>query len=139
MKRIINNGRRRLGIPGRPALILNPGESSEVNAAQIASFEQNKTTARWLEVGVLAIVESDDEPERATITPKRVSHVDELRASKPRDVRQESKLPDGVPSEGVAKHHIGGGWYQVYVNGFLVTDRNVRKDEAESIASEYDE
>jgi len=47
-------------------------------------------------------------------------------------------LPEGITGQGTEVHHLGGGWYEVYVNGFKVTDRNVRKDEAKTIAEEYE-
>jgi len=53
------------------------------------------------------------------------------------DKREELVLPDGVTGEGIEVHHKGGGWYEVYVNGFKVTDTNVRKDEANDVAAEY--
>lgn len=135
MKRIVNTGARRLGIPGRPALILGPKESVEVSYAQLAEFEKNRTTMRWLETGVLKIVETDDD-----VPVERVKKIVTKRPKTTfrQDERENVVLPEGVAPEGVAIHHIGGGWYQVFVNGFQVTDRNVRKDEADEIASEYE-
>jgi len=33
--------------------------------------------------------------------------------------------------------HQGGGWYRVYVGGIDVAEKNLRKDEAEAMAAEY--
>ena len=139
MKVLKNNGSRRLGIPGRPAIILAPGDSVPVTAGQLADMERNRTVSRWMERGVLTVRASDaNEP-----APARI-----VRSAPPRprvrprvggrtDTREELVLPDGVTGEGVETHHKGGGWYEVYVNGFKVTDTNVRKGEAEDVAAEY--
>jgi hypothetical protein len=139
MKVLKNNGARRLGIPGRPAIILAPGDTVPVTDAQLADMDRNRTVSRWLERGVLAVRDSNaNEPDPAP----------PVRSAPPRprvrprvggrtDVREELVLPDGVTGEGIEVHHNGGGWYQVYVNGFKVTDSNVRKDEAHEIAAEY--
>ena len=133
MKKLINNGRRRLGVLGSPALVLSPGESAPVTDKQIAGFQRNKTVLRWLEVGTLNVIDDDGNVETPKLTPKTKA------ALKPnQDIRTEATLPDGLTGEGVERHHLGGGWYQVYVSGFKVTDSNVRKDEAKSIAAEYE-
>jgi hypothetical protein len=137
MKRIVNKGRRRLGIPGRPAIILGPGESLELTPDQLGTVYQNKTAQRWIEYGVLEIVDSDKAPAKPkTVKPKKRILPAEARRVVPDESKPEPP-PEGVEGEGVEMIHKGGGWWQVYVNGFQVTDRNVRKDEAEAIASEY--
>ena len=134
MKKIINKGRRRLGIPGRPALILNADEAQPITENQIEEIRKNRTVANWLERGVLLIVNDGEEPEQfekvdPAPRPKRRNH--------PKlDIRQPEVLPEGITGEGTEFHHLGGGWYQVYVNGFKVTDSNVRKADAETIAVE---
>ena len=139
MKVLRNNGSRRLGIPGRPAIILAPGDTAPVTAAQLADMERNRTVSRWLERGVLTVRDSDANdlepapPVRSAPPRQRVRP----RVGGRTDVREELVLPDGVTGEGVEIHHNGGGWYEVYVNGFKVTDTNVRKDEAEDVAKEY--
>lgn len=141
MKRIINNGRRRLGISGRPAIILNPNESREIDDYQLDEIRKNRTVANWIEAGILTVSDGDEKIEAtATVKPKKATivHSKSIRPGAPRDERQAEPLPDGIEGEGIETHHLGGGWYQVYVNGFKVTDRNVRKDEAKEIASEYE-
>ncbi len=135
MKVLTNNGKRRLGIPGRPAIILASGESSPpLSDAQIKVIKRNKTVARWLDRNILSLHEHDDEviPPKNRAVPKA-----RARSRNRRDERKEQVLPKDVTGEGIEVHHNGGGWYEVYVNGFKVTDRNVRKDEAEEIAAEY--
>lgn len=141
MKRVINNGRRRLGIPGRPAIILNPKESVSITDEQEKAITENRTAARWLDVGVIAIVDDSapvESPQRVKSERLPVTSATRRPASGA-DVRQPETLPDGISGEGIERHHLGGGWYQVYVNGFKVTDRNVRKTEAEQIESEYED
>jgi hypothetical protein len=136
MKVIINNGRRRLGVPSRPALILNPKESAPITDVQIEQLLAQRTASRWLESGVLEIKDSAEAEAPAMVKVAERPKV--VRKYKDRDERKPEELPDGVTGEGVETHHLGGGWYCVFVNGFRVTDSNVRKDAAETIASEYE-
>ena len=139
MKVLRNSGSRRLGIPGRPAIILAPGDAVPVTESQLAEIKRNRTVTRWMERGVLTVRDSDaKEPELA----KTVQSAPPRQRVRPRvggrqDKREELVLPDGVSAEGIVVHHKGGGWYEVYVNGFKVTDSNVRKDEAHDVAAEY--
>jgi len=138
--KLTNAGRRRLGVPGRPALILDPNQSVLVDSSQIDQMRKNRTVSRWLESGVLVL--SDDEgktPVPVYVTPNPPVRTTGVRVARvDRDQREEVTLPKGVTGEGVERFHLGGGWWEVYVNGFKVTDRNVRKDEAQSIAAEYE-
>ena len=140
MTLLTNTGRRRIGIPVRPALILDGGQSVSVTDEEVNAIRKNRTVERWLESGVLTLsdgpvkVEVDVETHK-TFAPQRKPRVPKI--AKP-DTREVVNLPEGVTGEGVECHHAGGGWWEVYVNGFKVTDRKVRKDESESIASEYD-
>jgi hypothetical protein len=136
MKKLTNKGSRRLGIPGRPALILDPNESASINGQQFESMLRNKTVSRWLDVGVLVIDGSENEDIPLKKVPTQKTGI-KSRAN--RDKRKELVLPDGLKGKGTEFHHLGGGWWQVYVNGFRVTDHNVRKDEAKTIATEYEE
>ena len=140
MKVIRNSGSRRLGIPGRPAIILAPGDTVPVTDAQLADMDRNRTVSRWLERGVLTVRDGNAKeldkpalPVRSAPPRQRVWPSVGGRADK----REELVLPDGVTGEGIEVHHKGGGWYEVYVNGFKVTDTNVRKDEAQDVAAEY--
>ena len=135
MRKLINKGRRRLGIPGRPALILEPNESAVVEESQIADMRRNRTVARWLEVGVLILIDDDGMIEVPKPQPKARPRA---RVKADRDQRVEVVLPEGVTGKGVERKHTGAGWWEVYVNGFKVTDRKVRKDESLSIAKEYE-
>ena len=140
MKLLINNGRRRLGITGRPAIILSPGDSVPLSPAQIDEIRRNRTVCKWLGSGVLQLIDSKDVVEKAhspVVTPSRPRPHMKMRLKRG-DVREKLVLPKGVTGEGVETHHKGGGWYEVYVNGFKVTDSNVRKDEATEIAAEYE-
>jgi hypothetical protein len=141
MNVLINKGRRRLGISGRPAIILNAEESVKIDDDQLAEISKNRTVARWIDTGVLAVLSEDELDDQAKIKskptpPQKPRPVRRARAIK-KDDRKVEPLPDGVTGEGFEIHHSGGGWYQVYVNGFRVTDRAVRKDEAEAMSSDY--
>lgn len=129
MRTLTNNGRRRLGVPGHPAVVLNPGESTEISDASLAIIGRNRTVARWLQSGVLTLSGSDGKPAPAPVAPEKEA---EKQAESP------PALPEGVTGEGTEVHHRGGGWWDVYVSGFKVTDGNNRKDEAEAIAAEYE-
>lgn len=140
MKVIKNNGTRRLGIPGRPAIILAPGDTAPVTDAQAADMERNRTVSRWLERGVLTVRDSNAKEPIPPVPPVRSAPPRQRvrpRVGGRSDTREELVLPDGVTGEGIEVHHKGGGWYEVYVNGFKVTDTNVRKDEAHEVAAEY--
>ena len=140
MKVLKNSGTRRLGIPGRPAIILAPGETVPVTDDQLESMGDNKTVARWLDRGVLTTEDSDAKQPEAPVKPLQPAEPRQRvrpRVGSRADKREELVLPDGVTGEGVEIHHSGGGWYEVYVNGFKVTDSNVRKDEAQEVAAEY--
>lgn len=140
MKVLRNSGSRRLGIPGRPAIILAPGDSIPVDDAQLKDMERNRTVARWLDRGVLTLRDADAKELEKAAPPVRSAPPRQRvrpRVGGRTDKREELVLPDGVNGEGVEIHHKGGGWYEVYVNGFKVTDSNVRKDEADEIATEY--
>jgi hypothetical protein len=140
MKRLVNKGQRRLGIPGRPdSIVLAPNMSVELDDIKLKDIASNKTVSRWLETGVLQITDEEGEPQKPPVAPKRKPAPTGIkRSSKQTDVRKEEPLPDGLTGEGVEQNHVGGGWWQVYVNGIKVTDRNVRKDEADEIAKEYE-
>lgn len=139
MKVLKNNGKRRLGIAGRPAIILAPGEFVPVDKTQIKEMKKNRTVSRWIKTGLLELCDECDiksEPAKV-VTPKRGSGHRHGRGMK-NDERETVVLPKGVTGKGAELHHKGGGWYEVYVNGFKVTDTNVRKNEAEAIATEYE-
>lgn len=136
MNVLVNNGRRRLGIPGRPGIVIAPNEIVELDAVQERAMLKNRTVQRWLESNILEIRPASKRPEKVeTIAPKREAKPARKRVD--RDQREIEVLPEGVSETGTHIHHKGGGWYAVYVNGFKVTDTNIRKDEAEAIASEY--
>lgn len=46
-------------------------------------------------------------------------------------------LPEGLTGKGVEIHSPSSGWYQVFVDGISVTEKNVRKAEAEELAETY--
>jgi len=142
MKVLVNKCRRRLGIPGHPAIILAPGESKPVSEQKIKEMQANKTISRWLNNDVLELLDESEQKARHTQPAKpppreRQKPPMRTRPGVKNDVREPQVLPEGLSGEGIELHHKGGGWYEVYVNGFKVTDKNVRKDEAEEIATEY--
>lgn len=138
MNVLVNTGNRRLGIPGRPAIILNPHEAVEVTEEQLDDMKRNRTVARWLGSGVLTVRDAKDHEAKPQLPPRRSSGVTRKPSKVDRDKREPIVLPEGVEEQGVFKHHTGGGWWDVYVNGFKVTDTKVRKDEAEQLMSEYE-
>jgi len=137
--KLTNKGARRLGVPGRPAIILDPGKSVTLDEKQLAHVRKNRTIGRWLDMGVLELSDGA-EPAKVEVTKPVPSKKQPVQQPKPivADDREVINLPGDVTGEGTETHHAGGGWYEVYVNGFKVTDRKVRKDEAASIAAEYD-
>ena len=139
MKKLTNKGTRRLGIPGRPALILDPNQSAHIHDAQLETMQRNKTVSRWLEKGVLVLTDDDGKTAEPPKQDRRLIPKTGIRRRGRKDDRKEVALPKGIEGKGVERHHVGGGWWQVYVNGFQVTDRNVRKDEAATISAEYEE
>lgn len=126
--KLTNNARRRLGIPGRTAIILNPKQTVEISEMQYDEMKRNRTVSHWLSAGVLTVGESSK--------PVKVA-VDKQPEDKPK-TKPKPDAPEGVSQEGVQLNHLGGGWYEVYVNGFKVTTHNVRKKVAEEIAAEYE-
>lgn len=134
MKVLVNNCSRRLGIPGRPAIILAAKESVSINDNQVEAMKQNRTVSRWLERGVLSIRDHDGkEDEHVKVIPNKRAGVRGRR-----DDREKLVLPEGVTGEGVETHEKGGGWYDLYVNGFKATTKSVRKDEVNAMAAEYE-
>lgn len=135
MKVLVNNGKRRLGVPGRPAIILDGGASVPITDAQVKDLKRNRTVSRWLNRGVLKIREDDGREIKPDSKPAPGPHV---RRPVDRGKREKQVLPEGVTGKGFEIHEKGGGWYDVYVNGFKVTDRSVRKAEAEGMAKDYE-
>ena len=137
MKALRNNGKRRLGVPGRPAIILAPGESQPITDEQLKEIKRNRTVVRWLDRGVLQVLKAGDVVKtppgvkKATPKPGRRRAVD-------RGKREKQVLPEGVTGDGVEIHSKGGGWYELWVHGFKVTDRSVRKDEVEAMVKDYE-
>lgn len=123
--KLTNNARRRLGIPGRTAIILNPNQTIEISKLQYDEMQKNRTTSHWLKAGVLSVDKSSK--------PVKV----EVNVQPEAEPEAEPDAPEGVSEEGVRLNHLGGGWYEVYVSGFKVTTHNVRKKVAEEMAAEY--
>ncbi len=137
---IKNNGRRRLGIPGRPAIILEVGKTAAVNGEQLTEMKRNRTFEHWVQTGVISVndQQSKDKSEPQAFAPKPEPPLQPPPTRVDYDKRIEEPLPDGVTGSGTELHDVGGGWWSVYVNGFKVTDKNVRKKKAEQIAKEYE-
>jgi len=134
--KLTNNARRRLGIPGRPAIILEPDQTVEITDDQLKVIKANRTVERWLDSGILTV----GEPVHKVKIEKQPKVIErKTTGMKERDKREDVPLPDGITGEGTELYNAGGGWYQVYVNGFKVTDKSGRKDEAESLSTEYEE
>ena len=138
---IINKAKRRLGIPGRRALLLDPGQSELISEKQLEEMKKNRTVARWIQSGVLLISE-DGSPAQGKIVNAKQQQVKVYPGERkvpvhPRDTNPAPNLPDGIKGKGAEFNHLGGGWWEVYINGFKVTDKNVRRQEADSIAADY--
>ena len=150
MMKLVSKAQRRLGIPGRPAILLDPQSAVEIDERQMSEMLRNRTVHLWMQRRLLVVLDergNDVTPVEAIGGDSSASESVPKPVLKPRsrkkpalrtDLRPEPELPEGVEGEGVEIHHLGGGWYQVYVNGFKATDKNVRKDEAEAIAKDYD-
>lgn len=137
MKALRNNGKRRLGVPGRPAVILAPGEFRPITNEQLKEIKRNRTVARWLDRGVLQIVEEDDVVKASPEVKKRTAKPGRRRAVD-RGKREKLVLPEGVTGKGIEIHKKRGGWYELYVNGFKVSDSNLRKNAVEEMAKDYE-
>ena len=120
--KLTNNARRRLGIPGRSAIILTPNQSIEITKARLDEMKQNRTVANWFQSGILTV---DD------------VHKVEVETKPKPEVETKPKPEAPAEDQGVEVRHVGGGWFEVWVNGFQVTDTNVRKAKAREIAAEY--
>lgn len=127
MKKLMNTGRRPLGLSGSPSVVLRANVPVEVSDQQFEQFMANRTVSRWINSGLISV----DGEKAAVDVPKPTEKV----ATKE---RPEPEIPDGLTGKGPEKHHLGGGWYEGYVNGVKVTDRNMRKAEIESVLSEYE-
>jgi hypothetical protein len=132
---ITNTGRRRLGLPGRPALILDAGQSAEITDKQLQEMMKNRTSARWFGSGLLAV-------DGKQLESKPEAGIESKPKSKPAlssfVIPTPEGLPEGLTGQDIELYHKGGGWWRVYVNGFEVTDGNVRKAEAKQIAAEFE-
>lgn len=120
MKTITNKAQRRLGLPGRPALILNPGESKEITDQDFELITSNRTAARWIERGIIDVG-------------------GKVKETKPQEqTREKEVIPEGLTGKGFEILNEGGGWYSAWVNGFKVTDKKVRKADAEALEADYE-
>lgn len=126
MKTVTNNANRRLGLPGRPALLLNPGESKTIEDSQVAEIEGNKTAAQWIKRGTVSISDAGKAKKKSAQTESKS------------DSSEKKDLPDGLTGEGFEPFHHGGGYYSVYVNGFEVTDSKIKKAAVEELRKDYD-
>ena len=118
MNTLTNTGRRRLGLPGRPAIVLDPGQTVEISDGQLKAIMANSTSARWVNSGVLSLNGG-------------VVKVDTVTAATKLDI------PEKLTGSGVELYDRGGGWWDIYVNGFKVLDKSVRRAKAEELAEEY--
>lgn len=136
MTTVTNNGKRRLGIAGRPSIILDPGQTSEpLSAERYQSILSNRVNARWIEAGILLVKGADAPAPKAS---KEEAPKETGKGKKEKLVALPDDFPEDLTGEGVELHHTGGGWYDVYVNTFKVTsDQKVKKARALEIAAEY--
>lgn len=137
MTTITNNSKRRLGLSGRPSLVLRPGETSEeITAGRFTSFCNNKTTVRWIASGLLTV---NDPPEGVVDLPDLSKPSEVKGKSDTKEVKDELELPEGITGEGKELHQVSRGQYDVYINGFKVTDETVSKKKAGEIMDEYED
>ena len=120
MKTVTNNAKRRLGLPGRPALLLNPGESKTIEDSQVAEIETSNIAKGWIRSGLVSISDGAETEEKSE------------------DPKSDQDLPEGLTGKGFEIFNEGSGWYSAWVNGFKVTDSKVRKKAAEALRKEYD-
>lgn len=128
--KLTNKAGRALGLPGAfLSLVVEPGETIEITQTQLEEFKGNATVNRWLNSGTLQLGDVPPAPAHGPVIEDEVEW---------REPENTADVPDYVPEDGVYVHHLGGGFYEVWVNQFKVTDENVRgKPAAEAIAAEY--
>ncbi|MGH8034021.1 MAG: hypothetical protein ACREO9_02260 [Lysobacterales bacterium] len=102
------------------------GETLNISPAQYFAMCESKIACRWVETGVLLVTDAPQPWKQPEL--KRPAVEDQVNAN---------QLPAELTGEGVEQFHTGGGWWDVYVNGFKVTIEKVRKAEAQQIAEEY--
>lgn len=136
--KVTNNGGRRIGVPVRQAFILAPGESRDITDGELAQMENNRTISRWLETGILSVASELGEAPREKREVKQPESKPQAKPTQPPKAEGQEPLPEGITGVGVEYEHHGGGWYSLWVNGFCVTDKRVRKTEAEVMARDYE-
>jgi len=126
MNTLTNTGRRRLGLPGRPAIVLDPGQTVEISDGQLKAIMANSTSARWVNSGVLSLNGNGG------VDTSGANTVDASFAA-----ATKLDIPEKLTGSGVELYDRGGGWWDIYVNGFKVLDKSVRRAKAEELAEEY--
>lgn len=130
---VTNNGRRRIGVPVRQAFVLAVGETREITDKELAELESNNTAVRWIASGILSVRKGKASAKKAVEPDAPTKEEPE---ESPSDNLQD--LPEGLTGEGIEYEVFGGGWCHLWVNGFRVTDKKVRKSEAEEMAADYE-
>lgn len=131
MIRLINKSGRALGLPCAryPSIILEMDEEKVITDQHFDEVKVNKTVTRWINDGFVLVQQlSDPKPDGLTVTVLKPKPETPVMAGVDDDYR---------PAQ-VKCISAGGGWWHVYVNDEKVTDKAVRKAEAEKIATEYD-
>jgi len=141
MIRLINKSGRALGLPGVqfPSVVLEKnGGEAEISNDHFAELSSNRTVAQWIAQSIVLVQKFGElRPAGMTVTilePKKVEAPPAVKTEAPRPTQPE----DSFRPAKVEIISPAGGWYHVYVNDHQVTDKAVRKAEAERMAAEYD-
>lgn len=121
--KLTNNYKRSLGIvisPATEAIVLEVGASADISEADYASLQENATTKKWLDDGIISVsVDGDYVVAENHAEPEP----DDNDAEKPADVA-------------VVKH-LGAGRYNVFVGEDAMSEKPLDKEAAEAMAAEY--
>lgn len=110
MYTLTNKGKREVGLPAPVygAIVLLAGGFVQISNDHYEELIKTLQTQDAIRNGIIVVKHCEDKP----------------------------KVEEWVDS-GVKLVSQKGGWWKVYVNGHLVTDKAVRKEEAEKIAVQY--
>lgn len=144
MIRLINKAERTLGLPGVrfPSVILEKnGGEAEISDAHFEELKSNRVVSQWLANGIVLtqkVAELRPKGMSVTVLEPKSEHADDSPVEKQVEAPAAGQSDDGFRPAQVKVVSSAGGWYHVYVNDHQVTDKAVRKAEAQKIAAEYD-
>ena len=115
--KLTNESKRERGIPLAQELrVVKPGQSITITDEDRDHMLRFPMVNNWLDRGEISITGGKGKND-----PKQ----------------RVSELPEDITGTGFEIAKFGGGWCMPYMNGEPVTDRRVRKAEAEAMAKDY--